>query len=302
MLRERLISPLRYPGSKAGLTGYVEKFLRDHDLCGTQMVEPFAGSASLSLNLLARDVVGSVMLFERDPLVFSFWHSVFFETDRLVEFVKIFPPTLETRGELSWLRDMDSVHSDIALMGYAGLLFNRTSFSGVLHAGPIGGTSQTSAYKVGCRYNAPDLVRRILEIAEYRDRMEVYFGDAQDALTDACEVDNEARFFYVDPPYYVQGPKLYRYSYGFAEHHGLASVLAQANYKWFLSYDDHPVIRHFYRDYLVYEPVLRYSSKVPKSEAEVFITNVSPHGGLLKSANSDTHSVGTGIGEAGALA
>jgi len=266
------------------------------------MVEPFAGSAALSLNLLARDVVSSVMLFERDPLVFSFWHSVFFETERLIELVKKFPPTLETRREFEWLRDMDSVHADIALMGYAGLLFNRTSFSGVLHAGPIGGTSQASAYKVDCRYNAADLARRIGEIAEYRDRIEVYFGDAQAALVDACGVNNEARFFYVDPPYYVQGPKLYRYSYGFAEHHSLASVLAQANYKWFLSYDDHPVIRHFYRDYFIYEPVLRYSSKVPKSEAEVFITNVSPDGALLKVEGAEQASMGVGIGEAGMLA
>ncbi|MBB2918123.1 DNA adenine methylase [Cupriavidus alkaliphilus] len=250
-----------------------------------QMVEPFAGSAALSLNLLARDVIGSIMLFERDPLVFSFWHAVFFETDRLVHLVQAYPPTLETRRELEWLREMDEVHADVALMGYAGLMFNRTSFSGVLHAGPIGGVSQSSAYKVGCRYNAVDLVRRISEISEYRDRVEVYFGDAQDALADACNVDNEGRFFYVDPPYYVQGPRLYRYSYGFAEHHRLASVLAEANYKWFLSYDDHPVIRHFYRDYQIHEPILRYSSKVPKSEAEVFITNVSTDGVIGKASS-----------------
>lgn len=244
------------------------------------MVEPFAGSAALSLNLLARGTIGSIMLFERDPLVFSFWYSVFSETERLIELVHSNPPTLETRRRLEWLRELDDVHSDIVLMGYAGLLFNRTSFSGVLHAGPIGGTSQASAYKVGCRYNADDLARRIREIAGYRDRIEVYFGDAQDALIDACGVNNDKRFFYVDPPYYVQGPRLYRYSYGFAEHHRLSSVLAKANYRWFLSYDDHPVIRHFYRDYLIHEPVLRYSSKVPKSEAEVFITNVTPSGVL----------------------
>jgi DNA adenine methylase len=269
----QLNSPLRYPGSKAGLVEWAERFLTETGRRGVQFVETYAGSAALSLNLLAKNVVTSVMLFERDPLLFSFWYCVFFRTDELIRLIDKFEVSLATRDELSWLRDLDYVCDDIVLMGYAGLMFNRTSFSGVLHAGPIGGVDQKSRYKVDCRFNKVELVRRIRQLSEFRDRVSVFFGDALTALKDANNADNQSRVFYVDPPYYVQGRRLYRYSYGFSDHVELAEVLAAAEFDWVLSYDDHPAIRHFYRAFALYEPVVRYSSKVPKNETELVYAN-----------------------------
>src|SRR5690242_18320090 len=109
-------SPLRYPGSKAGLVDWAERFVTESGKRGVQIVEPYAGSATLSLNLLARGVVTSAMLFERDPLLFSFWYCVFFRTDELIDLVDKFDASLATRAELSWLRDLDHVHNDIVLM------------------------------------------------------------------------------------------------------------------------------------------------------------------------------------------
>lgn len=269
-----VLSPLRYPGSKAGLVPWMRAFLAGSRLEGLEFIEPYAGSAALGLNLLASDSIASLMLFERDPLLFSFWYSVFFETSKLVRLIENKNPTLKTRSELEWLRGQDEVISDIALMGYAGLLFNRTSFSGVLSAGPIGGSGQNSAYTVDCRFNKFTLIERIEDLAKFASRVRVYFGDAQKALSDARNVDNSQRIFYIDPPYYIQGPKLYRYSYDFSEHLKLSENLAAANFRWLLSYDDHPAIRHFYRSFRIFEPELRYSSKVPKKERELLFTNI----------------------------
>ncbi|MCA8078992.1 DNA adenine methylase [Burkholderia cepacia] len=271
-----LSSPLRYPGSKVGLVDWFESFLENHNLTGVQFVEPYAGSAALSLNLLSRGAVSSVMLFERDPLLFSFWYSVFRHPDELIAHVERFEASLATRAELSWLREMDEVSEDVTLMGFAGLLFNRTSFSGVLHAGPIGGVEQRSAYSVDCRYNKSELIRRIVQYAKLSESVDVYFGDAVHALSDARATENENRLFYVDPPYYVQGRKLYRYSYEFSDHMLLSETLATANYRWVLSYDDHAAIRHFYRNFRLFEPTFRYSSRVPKNERELIFTNIEP--------------------------
>lgn len=269
-----LLSPLRYPGSKAGLVNWMDSFLRKTGIAGRQFVEPYAGSASLGLNLLARNTVSSLMLFERDPLLYSFWYSVFFRTDNLIATIERLAPSLVTRAELEWLRKQDQVVDNIELMGYAGLLFNRTGFSGVLNSGPIGGASQSSSYAVDCRFNKETLIQRIRTLSEYANRVEVYFGDAKKALTDANFSDNSKRVFYVDPPYYVQGPKLYRYYYNFSDHLDLSTTLGAAKYKWLLSYDDHPAIRHFYSAFKIYEPEFRYSSRVPKKERELLFTNI----------------------------
>jgi DNA adenine methylase len=214
------------------------------------------------------------MLFERDPLLFSFWYSVFNRHEELIGLIQKYPADLYTRAELDWLRHLDCVDNDVVLMGFAGLLFNRTSFSGVLHAGPIGGVGQQSKYKVDCRYNKGVIIAKIRACAEYADRVTVHFGDALKVLNDASSSDYAGHLFYIDPPYYVQGPKLYRYHYIFSDHLKLAEVLGAAKYSWILSYDDHPAIRHLYRRYDVFEPNLRYSTKVPKIERELILTNI----------------------------
>jgi len=252
----------------------MSQFLQANGLVGSEFVELYAGSAALSLNLLKRGDVRSVLLFERDPLVFAFWYCVFNQAEALIKLIEQYEPTLKTRENLRSLLELDDVSGDLLLMGYAGLLFNRTSFSGVLHAGPIGGAGQKSRYKVDCRFNRAEIAHRIRVCAELAPNVSVYFGDAVQALKDAKSSINDSRVFYVDPPYYVQGPRLYRYHYKFADHIALAQALAAANYRWMLSYDDHPAIRHLYREFSLTQPSLRYSSKVPKKEIELLFTNV----------------------------
>ncbi|HEX8231002.1 MAG TPA: effector-associated domain EAD1-containing protein [Chloroflexia bacterium] len=50
-----IVSPLRYPGSKRRLAGYIEATLRINNLRPALFVEPFAGGASVALQLLTDD-------------------------------------------------------------------------------------------------------------------------------------------------------------------------------------------------------------------------------------------------------
>lgn len=273
----KIINPLRYPGSKAGFVVEIKQFLENQGLTGLQIVEPYAGGASISLGLLAEGAVSSAILFERDPLIYSFWYSVFYRTEELVRAIEAVSVDMETWLAFGRYRDFDEPsQACIVEMGLAGLFFNRTNFSGVIHAGPIGGMSQSSAYDVACRFNKPDVIKRIRQVSELAAQVEVYFGDALRALTDANGVNNEGRFFYVDPPYYSQGKKLYRYHYTFADHKRLADALSAAEFRWLLSYDNHPVIEHLYAEFYLATKQFRYSSKAPKNEQELLITNIEP--------------------------
>src|SRR5687768_13372291 len=94
-----MLSPLRYPGSKANLVEYFEVFLRENILQGCELVEPFAGGASLSLGLLERGVIERATLVERDPLVYGFWKAVVCHNEDLCKAVSDVEVSME-----SWKR------------------------------------------------------------------------------------------------------------------------------------------------------------------------------------------------------
>ena len=269
----KLTNPLRYPGSKASFASSVGAFVTACGYTGFEIVEPFAGSASVSIDLVSTGVCSKAILIERDPLLYAFWTAVFFDTRRLCNRINKLIVNLETWHDLRPLLAINSPDEyELIDLAVAGIFFNRTNFSGVLHAGPIGGQQQKSAYKVNCRFNKDDLIARIRAIAKLKDRIEVVFSDALKYLESQSK--DEKRFYYVDPPYFVQGEKLYRYSFDLSQHKQLAKVLRDLKAPWLLSYDEHPVIEMLYERYASSGFDFKYSSKTRKVEREFLVTNV----------------------------
>lgn len=271
----KLTNPLRYPGSKASFSSSVSAFVTACGYTGFEIIEPFAGSASVSIDLVSSGVCSKATLIERDPLLYAFWHAVFFDTQRLCNRIKKLSVDLATWHELRPLLAINSPDENTLLdLAVAGLFFNRTNFSGVLHAGPIGGQQQKSAYKVNCRFNKDDLIARIRAISKLKDRVEVVFSDALEYLEKQKKEENQNRFYYVDPPYFVQGEKLYRYSFELSQHKQLAKALGDLKAPWLLSYDRHPVIEMLYERYVSSGFEFKYSSKTRKIEREFLVTNI----------------------------
>lgn len=73
--------------------------------------------------------------------------------------------------------------------------------------------------------------------------------------------DRRNTFFYVDPPYRLEGAKAYRHFFTDEDHARLADRLLATRGKWLLSYNDDEFIRRLYRRKGVkVEPLrLRYS-------------------------------------------
>src|SRR4051794_15391349 len=67
-----ILSPLRYPGSKRRLGGYIKETLKINGLRPALLVEPFAGGASVCLQLLNDGAVDQIGLIDKDPLVAAF--------------------------------------------------------------------------------------------------------------------------------------------------------------------------------------------------------------------------------------
>lgn len=241
-----ILSPLRYPGAKRRLSGYIAEALRLNGLRPKLFVEPFAGGASVSLELLSKGLVEEIGLGERDPLVASFWKVVFRDTDWLVEQIEKVPVTLER-----WHHFRSSRMRSNRDRALACLFLNRTSFSGILSptAGPIGGQKQQSEYRIDCRFPVTTLVKRIRQAAALADRVRfVHHGDWQTTIdkVDKMRCKWGEAFYYLDPPFYKKSDRLYAHVFGDQDHERLHDGVVKLKQYWLLSYDPAPAIINMY--------------------------------------------------------
>lgn len=278
LTKSKRTSPLRYPGGKHVLAPYVAGVIEENFLTGCTLYEPFAGSAAVSLELLRLGYVDRSVLVERDPLMYAFWHCVKHEFESLCSAVEDIDVSINTWRKFEPLRHVDDpFQSEYSLLqlGLGALFFNRTNFSGVIGAGPIGGASQKSKYKIDCRFNKAAVIAGLRGLNSLAPSIEPFFGDALSWFESVNHDDLcKNAFVYVDPPYFTQGKKLYRYSFDNSQHLRLANALTSAVYPWLLSYDDAPFVRDLYLKSNVQSIYLDYSVKSSRLANEIVISNL----------------------------
>lgn len=275
----KITSPLRYPGAKSKLVDYISCLVsREYPDFNYTIIEPYAGSSIISLSLIYNKQARNAVIVERDPLIFAFWNAVFSNPEELISRINSLDVSIDTWHNFQKYRKAklpdDFPLIDIAV---AGFFFNRTNFSGILNANPIGGLQQQSKYKIDCRFNKKRLIKQIELIATLQDKIEVYFDDALDFMR-----KNQFQFrafpslLYIDPPYFKQGKNLYRYWYEMDDHTQLANFLLSLkdSVKWLVSYDCHPEIVDLYNQNIQQQVHFDYSVRTRKSKLELLISNM----------------------------
>ncbi len=225
-------------------------------------------------------IVNRILLADADPLIAAFWQVAASDTDRLIDRARDEWTRYVTRGGSTavarwdywknWAPPAGSTERSARFDAAMRCLFlNRTTFSGILHgkAGPIGGRTQKSQYKLGCRWNVDDIEQRLGYVgALYKAGrlVDVWCMDWRQTLDEIPERYSQlipSRVIaYLDPPYIEKSATLYRRSFdprgGYAAgpvddldwneqlpHEKLASYLTKkAQFRWLLSYDAHPML------------------------------------------------------------
>lgn len=269
-------NPLRYPGAKSKLVPYIKELLISENLTDCVFLEAYGGSAAVSLALLREGIVSKIKINEFDPLIYSFWYSVFNHTDELIAMINETDISLENWNYISQYRDPEFIRDkDIVEIGFAGLFLNRTNFSGILKANPLGGKKQESKYKIDCRFNKVAIVKCIEELSTYRKHVSVYNMDALAFLQRHTRYNRHRKTFaYIDPPYYEKGPGLYRHFYTHENHLALANFMKNKAYPWLISYDDTEEIRDMYSTSKKQTIYLDYSINTHRKGEELLISNL----------------------------
>jgi len=237
----QLLSPLRYPGSKRRLVKFIEQTLEINQFKPNLYIEPFIGGGSVALRLLQNDLIEKAILMDLDPWVASFWRTVFFDSEWLIERIYTAKVTLD-----NWQAIKQNKPRTIREQAWNCFFLNRTSFSGILEkkAGPLGGQEQSSEYKIDCRFPKETLIERIQKIAKHKDKIlgiwcvswENGIARVQNKQREG-KIDKGTLFYYFDPPFFEKADALYRYYFSSKDHENLRDVLLALDDKWILSYD-----------------------------------------------------------------
>jgi len=189
-------------------------------------------------------------LIDIDPWLASFWKTVFFDTDWLLEQVEKIEISLE-----QWKKFKAAKPQTTREEALTCLFLNRTSFSGILReeVGPLGGRNQASQYKIDCRFSRPTLIARIQQAATLRDRVYAVWNCSWEEGIERVRQEqgkgslpSNNLFFYFDPPFFKEAENLYRFFFNKEDHIRLRDCLLSLEEKWILSYDFSEEVEELY--------------------------------------------------------
>lgn len=275
MITTQPYSPLRYPGGKTSITRFIADLASVNDLNGGTYIELYAGGAGAALNLLFNDVFDQIHINDFDYRIYSMWYSILNQTEEFIELVRKTPVTIEEwhiqKKQYEKGRNLDSLN-----LGFATFFLNRTNRSGIIFkAGPIGGLKQKGNYLIDARYNKDGLISRIEKISNYKNKITLTNLDAIQVIDELNNfyADNDNTFFYLDPPYYNKGQKLYLNNYNHYDHSQLSRKinLLDNTVNWLISYDNVSEIRTLYENFRLSSFDLNYSLQEKRLGSELFI-------------------------------
>lgn len=287
----RTYSPLRYPGGKTQLSRFVMQLLEFNKLDDIVYVEPFAGGIGVGLELLFKNKVKSVIINDYDIAIYSIWYAILNETERFINDIinaKINIQEWEIQKNIYNKSLEEKIYSyDLAFATY---FLNRTNRSGIITGGPIGGKNQNGKYKLDCRFNKSDLIRKIVRISDYKDKIQLYNMEANDFIDKIILRHNPNKIFtFFDPPYYEKGKNLYTNFFKHEDHLNLQEKINNlSEYYWILTYDNKDEILSIYKDYVKYLYSINYSASNVRKAKEILIPSSRVKLDSLDSINIET--------------
>ena len=272
-------SPLRYPGGKTFMTPFFKDFIKCNNLSNVTYAEPYAGGAGAALSLLFSRTVNNIYINDANIAIYSFWNSLINYSE---EFMFLFENTDVTLAEWNNQREIFNNAKGFSVsLGFATFYLNRCNRSGIISAGPIGGSSMESQnkakYKIDARFKKKNLRIRLQRIIENKEYIHVSNKDALNFVNDLDKLANiKELFVYLDPPYYVHGSELYMNFYRHQDHQNLCSFLKQKHsFHWILSYDNVSEIKKMYKDFTLYTFDLKYTINKARRGKELLVYSES---------------------------
>jgi DNA adenine methylase len=248
------LSPLRYAGGKSLAVGYIVEKLPENV---TKICSPFMGGGSVEL-ALAKHLNLEVKAYDVFDLLINFWQIALEKPNELAAELSLLEANKETFALVKKLlndhfKNTNLIDNPIKLAAY--YFFNHNTSYG---PGFLGWPS--SVYMDSKKWKS--MINRIANLSAPSLSVE------QASFEDSIKANPDA-LIYADPPYYLDGnSKMFKGIYpqrNFPIHHNgfdhqkLRDLLLNHPGGFILSYNDCDVIRDWYSDCEMSEPVWQYT-------------------------------------------
>lgn len=233
-------SPFRYPGGKTWLVPHVRRWLDSLPRRPALFVEPFAGGGIVSLTVAAEDRSDAVLMVELDADVSAVWQVIIDgDAEWLAREIASFDLTLENVRLLLAAGDGQDTRS----RAFSTIVRNRVLRGGILAPGSGLHKQGENGKGLASRWYPETLRRRILAIAEMRDKIEFRHGDGIATIRELSGRSDVV--FFIDPPYTAGGKRAGKrlYVHNEIDHAELFRLAAQAKCDVLMTYDDAPELR-----------------------------------------------------------
>ncbi len=238
-------SPFRYPGGKTWFVPQFREWISSLRVSPVRLIEPFAGGAVISLTSVAERLSQEVAFSEIDPNVASVWTEIL-ETsgEDLCDKILGFDMNFENARKV--LAQQPQSNLDQA---FQTIVRNRVNRGGILSKGASFVRSGENGRGLKSRWYPETLVRRIRNVAEWRDEIEFVQADWK-LLVDAYGCDPQSAFF-IDPPYTAGGKNAGRrlYNRSSLDHVSVFESLSKVSGPVLMTYSDSPEVRELATSY-----------------------------------------------------
>lgn len=150
---------------------------------------------------------------------------------------------------------------------FVTIVKNRVQHGGCLARGAGMIRSGENGKGIGSRWYPTTIARRIRAIQRVRDYITFFCDDAMDYLQQHPGTDETA--FFIDPPYWVAGPRLYDYSD--LDHHRLFELAQQLVGDLLMTYDNVEEIRQLAEAHGLVTRTIRMQNKNHVAKEELLI-------------------------------
>lgn len=260
--RKKILSPFRYPGSKAQAVKYIKSFWEKspHD----EYREPLVG--------------GGAIFFSKPKVKYNWLNDI--DKEFIITYKIISDPNLRKYLITRVTQEIASKkrHAEIKKwipkteleIAYKFFYLNRTSYSGIMK-------------KPAWGYH----IKKSVPPSRWGDRIEIAGIKLENVKLTSLDYhkvfntppEGNHVFIFVDPPYFKTDQKrAYKYSFTLEDHLEICRVLKQTEYDFCLTYDDCSEVRDLYSWANIYPVSWRYhTANARKAERkmgmELIITN-----------------------------
>jgi DNA adenine methylase len=226
-------SPFRYPGGKTWLVPRVRAWLASLQAYPKKFIEPFAGGGIIALTVAFERLAEHIIMVERDMQVAAVWRTVLGGGAKdLAQAITSFEMNEETLTAA--LERTAETAQEIA---FQTILKNRTHRGGILAPGAGRIKYGENGKGILSRWYPATISRRILEIAEIRERITFIEGDGLEVARQYAA--EPTAVFFIDPPYTASmkraGSRLYLHSE--IDHEELFRIASTFTGDFLMTYD-----------------------------------------------------------------